>query len=164
MITEIGKLLDTPEPPELGPGPRAGVMAEKALDERLRKLGGSDLLRATVLLWHDHLDAAHQIAQAIETADGSYVHGIIHRREPDYSNAKYWFRRVGHQHPCFEELSRRLNASWDPLAFVDRCQRRENISELRAIQALEIRLLAEFFRSGACEGPESPREAPGPEG
>jgi len=163
VIAEIDKLLDTPEPPELGPGPRAGVMAEKLLGERLRKLGASDLLRATVLLWHDHLDAAHQIAQVIETADGSYVHGIIHRREPDYSNAKYWFRRVG-EHPCFEELSRRLNAPWDALAFVDRCQRRENISELREIQALEIRLLAEFFRSGVCGWPESPQAAPGPGG
>jgi hypothetical protein len=155
VIAEIQQLLATPEPPELGPGPRAGVTAEKALDERLKKLGASDLLRATVLLWHDHLDAAHQIAQAIETADGSYVHALIHRREPDYSNAKYWFRRVG-DHPCFEELGRRVEDAelrgklmakgrWDPFVFVDLCEKRA--PELREIQALEMKWLAEFFAS-----------------
>jgi len=67
------------------------------LDQALREaqLAGvrSKLLRAVVLLWHDHLEAAHTIAQTVETVDGSYVHALAHRREPDYSNAKYWFRR-----------------------------------------------------------------------
>src|SRR5688572_30185921 len=91
--------LSTPDPPELGPGPRAGIEPlaplNRRLDQTLSSLGLSgdqgDLIRATVLLWHDHFDAAHGIAQNIETKDGSYLHAILHRREPDYSNARYWF-------------------------------------------------------------------------
>lgn len=133
-------------PPELGPGPRPGVWpqsrVEALLDEHLAAAPLPDEIRraigALVLLWHDHLDAAHRIAQALETRDGAFVHAIMHRREPDPWNSKYWWRRVG-AHPCFPELARRAGAflqtqgdpalarelapdgAWDPMAFVDAC-------------------------------------------
>ena len=98
-------------------------------------------------LWqlHDFLEESHQCSQGIEGRGvhraGDYWHAIMHRREPDYSNSKYWFRRVG-RHPVFPSLCDRAaeilelvpsarsrewverlcgSGSWDPFAFVDLC-------------------------------------------
>src|ERR1043165_203854 len=114
----IQQFLTAPGPPELGPGPRPGVRSQLELNTALEGLfralklqpPNQQLVRALVLLWHDHLDASHMISQGIENADGSFIHAIVHRREPDYSNAKYWWRRVG-AHRCFPDIARRV-AEW----------------------------------------------------
>ena len=90
-------------------------------------------------LWllHHFLDESHQVSQAIDTPSASFWHGIMHRREGDYSNAKYWFRRVG-DHQVYESLASasreqleqdRFSGSlplaeeqWDPFQFVDMCE------------------------------------------
>src|SRR6266851_8286896 len=59
---------------------------------------------AGLWLYHDFMDESHTLSQEIHTTSGSYWHGFMHRREPDYSNAKYWFQRVG-SHPIFESVS-----------------------------------------------------------
>lgn len=73
-----------------------------------------------VWLLHDFLDESHTISQSIDSAEGSFWHGAMHRREGDFSNAKYWFRHVG-DHPVYEILAERFG-EWDPYEFVDRCQ------------------------------------------
>lgn len=147
LFERVWKLCQTPAPPELGPGPRPDIAEEPTLRQRLVALAGEirmpprqrDLLLGTVLLWHDHLAAAHALAQQIPDADGSYLHGLMHRREPDYGNAKYWFRRAGrhavltplaaaaHLWLCERGetgLAARLLAGgrWDCLTFVDFCE------------------------------------------
>ncbi|GIQ68194.1 hypothetical protein DUZ99_08095 [Xylanibacillus composti] len=52
-------------------------------------------LKSGLLLWNDELDESHAISQSLDTQEGSYWHGIMHRMETDYSNAKYWFARTG---------------------------------------------------------------------
>ena len=64
-------------------------------------------------LWFDargQWDAAHRLAQDVETPDGSWVHAYLHRREGDAGNAHYWYRRAGR--PDFTES---LSAEWDLL-------------------------------------------------
>ncbi len=103
-------------------------------------------LRAGLLQIHDFLDASHRQSQSVEGeglhAAGDYWHAIMHRREPDYGNSKYWFRRVG-RHPAFDALAERATSilegsagpdsaawqrrlvtpsGWDPFAFVDLCE------------------------------------------
>lgn len=49
-------------------------------------------------LWHDargEWEAAHHLAQDIESADGAWVHAYLHRKEGDAGNAAYWYRRAG---------------------------------------------------------------------
>lgn len=147
LRNQLRALMHTPEPPGLGPGPRAHVQSADSLRTALQTLRRQEnlperqhrLLLALVLLWHDHLEAAHRVVQEIPDADGSFLHAIMHRREPDYWNSKYWWRRVG-DHPVFgpmgqraeerlasgeEDLKNRLvpDGRWDPFAFVDECQR-----------------------------------------
>lgn len=61
-------------------------------------------------------EEAHQIAQDIATAEGSYWHAIVHRQEPDAGNAAYWFRQVG-AHPIFPALARAAGreGQWGPV-------------------------------------------------
>jgi len=75
-----------------------------------------------VWLLHDFLDDSHKISQDIETTSGSFWHGIMHRREGDFWNSKYWFRRVGN-HPAFATIAERARTgTWDPFSFVDKCE------------------------------------------
>ena len=174
---ELEKLLVTAEPPELGPGARRGVQMLETLNRTLGEMLSrskipeerQQLIRALVLLWHDHLEAAHVIAQAIDNADGAFVHGIMHRREPDYGNAKYWFRHVG-KHPAFAAIVARVRVlldaktepallkrlvpigEWDAFAFVDLCEEAANgkagdaaANLLREIQRIETEALLETF-------------------
>ena len=80
-----------------------------------------------VWLLHNFLDESHTVSQSIETPSGSYWHAIMHRREGDFSNSKYWLRRVG-RHPVIsavgEDVEARLpgKGKWDPFDFVDQCE------------------------------------------
>lgn len=174
---EFKKLLVAGGLPELGPGPRSGILSHEELTTSLDSLlhdsklpsVSRDLIRGLILLWHDRLDAAHEIAQGVGSADGSFLHGIVHRREPDFGNATYWFRRVG-GHPCFPSIAEKVamflasknapalktqlipDGEWDPFAFIELCERAggrpatdAQTQLLREIQGIESEALLEYL-------------------
>jgi len=97
-------------------------------------------LGAGLWLYVDELDRSHVISQGIEDATGSFWHGIMHRREGDFSNSHYWFNRVGH-HPAMDQIP-----GYDPHAFIDDVQKRyrQGASDLVEMQRLEWKTLFEW--------------------
>jgi hypothetical protein len=125
---------------------QAGV---PGMRERIQAATASPLLRAGLCVYFDYWDAAHEIAQDIETPEGSYWHAIVHRQEPDAGNASYWFRLVGH-HPIFPalrtaatELGLPAAPTWDPFAFIAYCTSGDaNLA--RQVQLAEWQLLFDW--------------------
>lgn len=67
---------------------------------------------AALWLWHDWLDESHVISQKISSATGSFWHGIMHRREGDFSNSKYWFARC-EGHPALKTIAQQVESAFD---------------------------------------------------
>jgi hypothetical protein len=175
-LSRIGSILETADLPSLGPDVRAGSEPLASLEQKLAAIfsdakvspSTQPLIRSLVLLWHDYLDESHSISQGIPSADGSFLHGIMHRREPDYGNAKYWFHRVG-EHACYPIIAGKVGEllddakaalmkaelvrgdKWDVFAFVDACEEArekrdtKTILLLQQIQKAEFQALLEHF-------------------
>ncbi len=171
----LAELLHQPRLSPLGPGqPNKEAYAQlKALSvetafssETVRDRSMAACCLAGLWLYHDYLEESHQISQAISSSTGSYWHGIMHRREPDFGNSAYWFRRVG-THSVFEPLCQAAaeiaqktdldssaqflvkQSQWNPFAFIDLCEgayRKRNDHEMlcRQIQQKEWELLFQY--------------------
>jgi hypothetical protein len=134
-------------------------LGELSLDKTFRstKIADTNMARcclAGVWLSHNFLDESHTISQGIATPSGSFWHGIMHRREGDFSNAKYWFDRAG-DHPVFTRLTSADGSLWDSHGFVHDCQRAlrsrdvEQIAALRQSQQREWQALFDFCYQAA---------------
>jgi hypothetical protein len=99
---------------------------------------------------------AHETAQNIQTAEGSYWHAIVHRQEPDSWNSDYWFRQVGRHaiFPAVRDAAAALGVDfgfeWRPGAFIKLCEeaRSQPGSDLErkalAVQLAEWQLLFDY--------------------
>ena len=140
-----------PESPSLSPR----QPLDAALSDAIQNSDLSPILKCGMLIWNGDYQTAHPIAQALESADGSYWHAIIHRMEADYWNAKYWFKQVSNQgadHAVLRMLGTLpeakpflIGGKWSPAAFVDACERVAgqslNDELLRKLQRIEIKAL-----------------------
>ena len=183
LINEIVQKLDARQPlPPLVPEKEwdseltTQIQATSTADlfdgRALKDTSLANAVKSALLLWNDALDDSHDISQDVRSKTGSYWHGIMHRREPDYSNSKYWFARVG-SHPIFPALRVRVldilkaepsrsaqlaryaeaiaqNDNWDAPQFIDWCQDAaghaddEVVEFLQTVQVEEIKLLLDY--------------------
>lgn len=111
-------------------------------------------LLALAYCWHDSWDAAHEVVQTMEGDPAAdFIHAVLHRREGDADNARYWLARIS-DHPVFTHLIPVAAAEgftdlvsdgvWRPGAFLARCLRAQTTAEpsetaaLMRIQAAEL--------------------------
>ena len=165
--TCLGRLITRTEPGLLVPrGPWSPELQTDIERLEARKDSAYLAVKAGLLLWNDDLDGCHKIAQDLTDDFGAYLHGVMHRREPDYGNSKYWFQRVG-DHPLFpqlhaaalellgdapglEDYRKTLSSTkkWDPYRMIDWCESagdEREVTYLRAMQAIEIQGLTYYW-------------------
>jgi hypothetical protein len=153
----------------------ASVCVERLFAAPVRNDDDARAVLAGLWLWHDAVDESHAISQSIATPSGSFWHAIMHRREGDFANAKYWYARCRH-HPALERvaaaarealgsaadsgpLHRLLGDAWDPDGFVDVVEavHRNRDDPLYAtavrLQQLEWRALFDHCARGAAGAP-----------
>lgn len=182
----VGEILDSidngarrmplaPTGPATGPGLdrlRRTSVEELFDNEPIASVEFGACVRSAMFLYFSALDESHTISQGIGTPTGSFLHGIMHRQEPDYSNAKYWVRRTGaHElYPTLREDVMRLrlksnllpeavkrSSQWDAIWFVDQVERAVGgdellESDLMEIQRLEWDLLFDYCYRRALSG------------
>ena len=180
LPSEIAGLLD-PDLPPLGPGtPKAEfeqriakTAPETVLGSAIVSLGNADCCLAGIWLWNGFLDQSHELSQNVDTPEGNWWHGIMHRREPDAGNAAYWFRRVG-DHQLFSALGEKVRehakqtelpveaqwlsqcTDWQPQQFIEACESARHDPNkivcrvLREVAAIEWYTLFNYCRSLAC--------------
>jgi hypothetical protein len=125
------------------------------------------LVRGGLFCALDALHDAHVIFQEAKGDLGSYWHGVMHRREGDFDNARYWFRRSGVL-PVFAEMHRAASnvsevmtrqQNWDPYLFTGQCEQarfgdHDLVKELAALQRAEFDVLFDYcWRQSALSSP-----------
>src|SRR5262245_40351802 len=102
----IAELLALPCRMPLGPGAPDRSVADRLRGVTIPSARDQTAARACLAgLWlrFNHLDESHVISQELHTPEGSAWHAVMHRREPDAWNSKYWWRKVG-AHPLLDAL------------------------------------------------------------
>lgn len=115
------------------------------------------LLRGGLFYAVDALDDGHRIFQEDHSDLGSYWHGMMHRREGDFDNARYWFRRAGelpiagalHAEAARVSPLMARQTTWDAYLLTGECEQaahgaEENRAECMALLRVEFDGLLDY--------------------
>jgi hypothetical protein len=170
-----------------GPAPQSAhslldrVTPDQLLAVPIHSPVNASAMLAALWLWHDSLDECHRIVQKEpEDLDSAaprashrelaetlaFWHAIMHRREGDFSNSKYWYARCAnhpvlksmashaneilHPLPADKSLLRIMRNGFDPNAFVDLVEQvHDQPSDIRhapaiSLQKIEWRALFDY--------------------
>jgi hypothetical protein len=119
--------------------------------------GNAGLVRGALYYAVDALSEAHALFQEANNDLGAYWHGMLHRREGDFDNARYWHRRAGVL-PAFATMHRAASEvsgdmarqdNWDPYLFTGQCEQArhgapELVDELLRLQRIEFEVLFDY--------------------
>ena len=94
---------------------------------------------AGLWLYIDDLDRSHAISQTLHDATGAFWHGIMHRREGDFSNSHYWFHKAD-GHPVLTAIE-----DYDPHMLIDEVEAAGNFVSPR-LSATQRREWSSLFR------------------
>ena len=130
------------------------------------------LVRGGLFYYHNALDDSHKQVATLEGDTAAYWHGMIHRREGDFENARYWMRRAGEQ-PVFQEMQGRASdgsapdmgrqANWDPFLFIHLCEQykygeSEYKKEIGHLQRVEFAVMFDYVWRQCVSPGQSPRK------
>ncbi|KAG0699608.1 hypothetical protein DFH29DRAFT_40263 [Suillus ampliporus] len=80
------------------------------LTAQINELPANPNVKAVLHLLNDDFNGCHELTQTQEgNPYADHLHSIVHRREPDYENSKYWIARFSHEH-LPEEMHRFVDA------------------------------------------------------
>jgi hypothetical protein len=107
-------------------------------DKPVKRADEARCVLAGLHLLLDQLDRSHRLSQEVGSASGSFWHAIMHRREGDFSNSKYWYARCA-AHPVLPQLTA---AGWSAAALVDLVQEvHDRPADPRYAEAVELQRL-----------------------
>jgi len=159
LSEELVNLIRTAPLPPLDAGAvvseLSGFLREQRPDRWLLPVGSSEPAPLISALWllAGELDRSHDISQQLHDATGSFLHAIMHRREGDFGNAKYWFAKAG-KHPIAHWLQSQPDVDYrSPAGFVDDCQialqtRSQRLEPLRQAQWTEWQVTIQHCLQG----------------
>ena len=118
-----------------------------ALTEEIAALPSSSAVKTGLFLLNDDLASGHTLAQSLQGQPlGDFWHAIIHRREGDWNNARYWFGKAGPEAILVQIYGADPKA---PDTFINRCRKAgpEPEAELEQFQREEMVQLLEYSLS-----------------
>ncbi|MEE9405531.1 MAG: hypothetical protein V3V20_11610 [Algisphaera sp.] len=142
-------------------GPGTGSAYDAARDHVARAVADPIVaahpnLIAGLWLHVDELARAHDAVEHVNTPTGAFWHAVVHRREGDFSNARYWYVKAS-GHPAMDRMdltgggagSGTAVATYDADAFVGRVEKayargENNAPALQSMQHKEWKALFEW--------------------